>query len=132
MMNKQKLHYHRPIKRQHHHKGWGRIVLLGLVLIPLGLLLGSHPTSDVILYVKQKKTSLPPLTQEVAPVAKAFLLVDNQTGQIVYQKNRQERLQIASISKIIPAYLICRAIQSGKLNLHDQIKISPAVVKLIN
>lgn len=133
MMNKQTFHYHRPIKRQHHHLGWGIINLLGLILIPLGLLLlESHSTSDVILYVKQTKTSLPPLTQEVAPVAKAFLLADNQTGQIVYQKNRQERLQIASISKIIPAYLICRAIQSGKLNLEDPIKISPAVAKLSN
>lgn len=57
--------------------------------------------------------------------AKAGLLMDETTGQILYAKNIDENLPIASITKVMTMLLVFEAIDSGKIKMEDTVPISP-------
>ena len=61
---------------------------------------------------------------------KAALLVDVKTDQVLYQKNADERLAPASITKLMTAYLIFDALKQNKIQLKDQVTISPYAASL--
>ena len=52
---------------------------------------------------------------------KAALLMDADTGKTVFQKNQTERLQIASMVKIITLNLIFEEIESGNINYDTEV-----------
>ncbi|GAK30358.1 D-alanyl-D-alanine carboxypeptidase [Weissella oryzae SG25] len=54
----------------------------------------------------------------------AGIVVDAQTGQVILSKNSQERLPIASISKLIVIYMVQQKIQAGKLSSSQEVHIS--------
>ncbi len=56
---------------------------------------------------------------------KAALLMDESTGQILYAKNSEEQLPIASITKVMTMLLVFEAIDSGKIKLNDTVPITP-------
>jgi D-alanyl-D-alanine carboxypeptidase (penicillin-binding protein 5/6) len=56
--------------------------------------------------------------------AKGYLLVDYNSGQILASKNEDERLDPASITKLMTAYVVFRAINSGQIALDDEVRIS--------
>lgn len=112
-------------------KGWFFIDLVGIILIPLLFLIFEINTvSSPVFQIKQTGTKVNSLKETVNLPAQAFILTDIQTGQVIYEKNYQQRLSIASISKIIPVYLIYQALESGKISLTDQVKIDPKIANL--
>ncbi len=58
--------------------------------------------------------------------AAAALLVDANTGNIVYGKNEHEELYPASLTKIMTALLTLEAVDSGKLSLDQKIEAKPS------
>ena len=56
--------------------------------------------------------------------AKSYILTNYETGQILYEKNADERLHIASITKIMTMLLVVEAIQRKEINLTDYITIT--------
>jgi len=58
--------------------------------------------------------------------AKAALLVDQDTGTILYAKNEHDHLYPASLTKIMTCLLVLEAVDSGKLSL-DQEVTAPTV-----
>lgn len=62
--------------------------------------------------------------------AKAALLVDANTGSIVYAKNEHEELYPASLTKIMTALLVLEAVDSGKLSLDQQLTASDTITQL--
>lgn len=56
--------------------------------------------------------------------AKAAIAVDNESGKILYTKNEDEKLEIASITKLITAYMTYQAIEEGKIKWDDAVTIS--------
>ncbi|MBQ7817035.1 MAG: D-alanyl-D-alanine carboxypeptidase, partial [Oscillospiraceae bacterium] len=56
--------------------------------------------------------------------AKAALLMDESTGQILYAKNADRQLPIASITKVMTMLLVFEALDSGKITLQDTVPIS--------
>ena len=62
--------------------------------------------------------------------AKAALLVDANTGNIVYAKNEHEELYPASLTKIMTALLVLEAVDSGKLSLDQQLTASDTITQL--
>lgn len=71
--------------------------------------------------------------------AKAIILLDAETGKVIYEKNSVEALPIASMSKLMTEYLVLSAIKSGTLSWEStyepsdyiqQIKGLSAAVKL--
>lgn len=56
--------------------------------------------------------------------AKSAILLEGSTGTIIYEKNKDEKLQPASITKIMTLLLIFEALDSGKIKLEDQVIVS--------
>ncbi len=56
--------------------------------------------------------------------AKAALLMDYETGTVLYEKNAHEKLPMASITKIMTLLLAMEAIEDGKLKLDDPVHVS--------
>lgn len=56
--------------------------------------------------------------------AKSAVLIDVKTGTIIYKLNENERLAPASITKIMTMLLGLEAIESGKIQLTDEIRVS--------
>lgn len=55
--------------------------------------------------------------------AKAALLVDANTGRMVYGKNEHEELYPASLTKIMTALLTLEAVDSGQLSMDQPITV---------
>lgn len=56
--------------------------------------------------------------------AKSVILMEESTGNILYENNPDERLSIASVTKVMTMLLIMEAVDSGKINLDDMVTVS--------
>jgi D-alanyl-D-alanine carboxypeptidase (penicillin-binding protein 5/6) len=56
--------------------------------------------------------------------AKSAILMDYDTGTVLYEKNPHEKLPIASVTKVMTILLALEAIDEGKLKLEDTVTIS--------
>lgn len=56
--------------------------------------------------------------------AKSGILIEASTGTILFEKNKEEQLPIASLTKMVAQILILEHIESGKLNWDDQVTAS--------
>ncbi|MBJ8055722.1 D-alanyl-D-alanine carboxypeptidase [Bacillus cereus] len=62
--------------------------------------------------------------------AGAAILVEANSGKIVYQKNADELLSIASMTKMMSEYLVNEAISKGKLKWDQKVKVSEYAYKI--
>ncbi len=62
--------------------------------------------------------------------AKAHILVDFHTGQVLSEQNADARLEPASLTKIMTAYVVSDALKSGKIRVTDQVVISERAWKM--
>src|SRR5215213_6934929 len=62
--------------------------------------------------------------------ARAAIVIDNRTGAVLFEKNPDERLRPASMSKLMTAYVIFDRLKSGRLKLDDEITISERAWKM--
>ena len=73
----------------------------------------------------------PTLPEDPDIQAKAALLVDANTGAIVYAKNEHQELYPASLTKIMTALLVVEAIDKGQLSL-DQEVTAPSTIESLD
>lgn len=64
-------------------------------------------------------TPSPPSVQGVA-----WILIDDATGQVLAQHNAEERVEPASITKIMTSYVVSAEIAAGKISPDDEVPIS--------
>ncbi|MDG4551889.1 MAG: D-alanyl-D-alanine carboxypeptidase [Candidatus Contendobacter sp.] len=64
---------------------------------------------------------IPPLSP--LPV-RGYILMDYQSGNVLAQDKSDERMEPASITKLMTAYVVYKALKSGKIHLSDQVTIS--------
>lgn len=83
------------------------IIMVMILMLPLGIV--SHAEGEAVIDVK----------------AKAALLMDASTGNVLYSFNENERLYPASVTKIMPLLLFMEALDSGKMTLTDIVTASP-------
>lgn len=62
--------------------------------------------------------------EDYAPSAKSAILIDNATGEVLFEKNADERLAPASMTKLGSMLLIMEAIDSGNISFDDEVTIS--------
>lgn len=62
--------------------------------------------------------------------AKAALAFDFETGKILYEKNSEKKLEIASLTKLISLYIIQSKIANGELSWDTPVTISKTVSEL--
>ncbi|MEH7822444.1 D-alanyl-D-alanine carboxypeptidase family protein [Bacillus altitudinis] len=63
-------------------------------------------------------------TSELAHEAKSAILMERDTGKVLYNKNSDEKLAPASMTKIMTMLLIMEAIDQGKLKMTDKVRTS--------
>jgi len=73
----------------------------------------SAPASDEI-----------PIPDPPELAAKGYLLVEHNSGRVLADFNSGERLEPASLTKIVTAYVVFRELAGGNLTLQDQVLIS--------
>jgi D-alanyl-D-alanine carboxypeptidase (penicillin-binding protein 5/6) len=56
--------------------------------------------------------------------ARAYILVDYQTGKVLAANNSTERMEPASLTKLMTAYIVFRELAAGKLKLEDMVNVS--------
>lgn len=59
-----------------------------------------------------------------APSSKSAILIEASTGEILYEKNANERLKPASMTKMMTLLLTFEAIERGDLKLSDEVIVS--------
>ncbi|MFI8687141.1 D-alanyl-D-alanine carboxypeptidase family protein [Rossellomorea sp. NPDC077527] len=64
--------------------------------------------------------------------ADAAILVEADTGKIVYSEHEDEPLGIASMTKMMTEYLVLEAIEKGKIDWDQTYKVSDKVYQLAN
>lgn len=61
--------------------------------------------------------------------ARGYLLVDHLSGHVLAERNADERLEPASLTKLMTAYAVFHALKDSKLELDDGVTISPKAWK---
>ncbi len=56
--------------------------------------------------------------------APSAILMEKETGRVIYEKNADERLEPASVTKVMTILLIVEAIETGKITLEDMVTTS--------
>ncbi len=84
-----------------------RLISIALLLI-IGIMLATNTFAQEELDIK----------------AKSAILMDYYTGEVIYEKNPHDKLPPASISKIMTLLLGMEALEDGKINLSDKVRIS--------
>ncbi|USK59894.1 D-alanyl-D-alanine carboxypeptidase family protein [Peribacillus asahii] len=62
--------------------------------------------------------------------AEAAIILDGETGQIIYEKNAEKVLGIASMSKMMTEYIVLEAIHNKKISWDTKVQINEYVHKL--
>jgi D-alanyl-D-alanine carboxypeptidase (penicillin-binding protein 5/6) len=70
-------------------------------------------------------TTPPPLPAPPQVQAKGFILLDYTSGQTLAAQNENERLEPASLTKLMSAYAVFHALKDGRIKLSDLVTISP-------
>ena len=65
-----------------------------------------------------------PVPQAPAVKARAYLVEDFHSGQTIAAKNPDQRIEPASITKLMSAYVVFQEIRNGTLSLEDKVQIS--------
>ena len=65
-----------------------------------------------------------PLAGAPAPDARSWILVDFGSGQTLAEGNADQRIEPASLTKLMSAYVVFNALRAGQLKLDEQVLIS--------
>jgi D-alanyl-D-alanine carboxypeptidase (penicillin-binding protein 5/6) len=56
--------------------------------------------------------------------AVGYILLDVNSGQVIAKNNANERMEPASLTKMMTSYIVAKALHEGKVNLSDEITVS--------
>ncbi|WP_455219500.1 D-alanyl-D-alanine carboxypeptidase family protein [Kaarinaea lacus] len=62
--------------------------------------------------------------------AVGYILIDMNSGHVIAKNNANERMEPASLTKMMTSYLVARAIKQGKASLTDEVEISKKAWKM--
>ncbi|HEU4964104.1 MAG TPA: D-alanyl-D-alanine carboxypeptidase family protein [Bacilli bacterium] len=72
----------------------------------------------------EKKETAKPIRVDLAKEARSAVLMDAATGTILFDKNSNEKLPPASVTKVMTMLLIMEAVDNGKVKWNDKIRTS--------
>ena len=85
--------------------------------------LPTNLSSDPVLSKSSEHNSFTPTPPAID--ATAYILVDAHSGAILAQKNADQRVPPASLTKIMTMYVVSQALHSQQLHLQDKVHVSP-------
>ena len=63
--------------------------------------------------------------QPLSLTSPSAILAETATGTVIFEKNADERREVASITKLMTALLVLEALDKGSATLEDQVTVSP-------
>lgn len=61
---------------------------------------------------------------DIIPDAVSGMLIEANTGKIIYEKNKDERVSVASMTKMVAQIIILEQVEAGKINWSDVVTVS--------
>ena len=83
-----------------------------------------HALLAMVLGVFAAAAVLTPLAQGITTEAKQAIVVDAETGFVLYEKNARQQMAPSSMTKTMTAYVVFNAIKAGQLTLDTQVTVS--------
>lgn len=71
-----------------------------------------------------EETAIETASPQLASNSKSAILIERDTGQILFDKNPHEKLSPASMTKIMTLLLIMEAIENGKITMDEKVRTS--------
>lgn len=71
-----------------------------------------------------EETSVPVSVEDIVIAAPSAILIEKESGEVIYEKNADEQLEPASVTKVMTILLIAEAIDSGVISLDDTVSVS--------
>ncbi|GAE91301.1 D-alanyl-D-alanine carboxypeptidase [Gracilibacillus boraciitolerans JCM 21714] len=94
------------------------LVILSILLFTSGNVLAHHSDAHVSIEVNENQSL------DLANHSKSAILIERDTGNILFDKNAEEKLPPASMTKIMTLLLIMEALEKGQLSLDETIRVS--------
>lgn len=82
------------------------------------------PIPNVIAAAGDASAKAPPIPAPPQVQAKGYFLMDYISGQVLAATNENERLEPASLTKLMSAYVVFHALKDGRIKLSDMVTIS--------
>ena len=71
-----------------------------------------------------------PIPKPPSTPGESYILMEAATGKVLAEKNADERLPPASLTKIMTGYAVYRALGDGSISLEDEVEISEAAWRM--
>ncbi len=68
--------------------------------------------------------SAPTYAQGIDTAAKQAIVLDYETGTVLFEKNADERMPTSSMSKVMTAYMVFDAVKKGQISLENQFPVT--------
>lgn len=75
-------------------------------------------------FIKMKKVEATENTDALSLQSPSCILIEASTGTVLYEKNADEQMKPASVTKIMTLLLVFEAIESGQYNMDDIVTVS--------
>ena len=94
-----------------------------ILLQPTVLCASPIPTSDII---RPTTAHSNPMITPTPPTlnAKAYILIDVNSGKIIAEKNSEEKLPPASLTKMMTLYVLSNALKNEQIHLKDTVRVT--------
>lgn len=102
-----------------------KIKLISILIIIIFFTTAFHVNAQEVI-----KTERDQEKEELSIESKSAVLLDAGTGKILFEKNKDEKLPPASITKIMTMLLTMKAVDEGKITLKDKVLISEQASKM--
>jgi D-alanyl-D-alanine carboxypeptidase (penicillin-binding protein 5/6) len=93
----------------------------------LDCLIGVANANPIIPIPTQAQASVAPAMPAID--AKGYILLDATSGKILAEKNADDRMAPASLTKLMSLYIISGALKTGSIHAEDKVRISTAAWK---
>ena len=80
----------------------------------------------IVLLIAPLASASTPVPKPPSIATDAHILMDASTGRILAEKDADERLGPASLTKIMTAYVVYNALENGQIELEDEVVVSEA------
>ena len=76
----------------------------------------------ILFFVSSQAATLIPATPKIK--ARGYLLIDYNSGRVLAEKKSDQRMEPASLTKMLTSYVIANELANGNISLDDEVRIS--------